>query len=172
MSRISFDPIDAPEPQPAAPTQYYNDGTVTVTRQFITLGAPYNQTYNLAAIQGVSYGQEDKKFLGFFMWVFLSLFGLLFGGTLFAQKSYVLGFVIFFSSLAILYKMFVNFSKHFVELKLGGLNNQILYMKKKEGAEYLAFCIRKAMQDLHTPQEPGQPVAYQPVFPDPVLTRN
>ena len=171
MSRISFDPIDA-EPQPTAATQYYNDGTVVVTRQFITLGAPYNQTYNLSAIQGVSFGQEDKKFAGFFMWVFLSLFGLLFGGTLFSQKSYGLGFVFFFGSLAILYKMFVNSSKHYVELKLGGLNNQILYMKKKEGAETLAYCIRKAMQDLHTPPEPGQPAACQPVFPDPVLTRN
>ena len=106
------------------------------------------------------------------MWVFLSLFGLLFGSILFVQKSYGLGFIIFFGSLAILYKMFVNFSKHFVELKLGGINNQILYMKKKEGAEYLAFCIRKAMQDLHTPPDPGQPASYQPVFPDPVLTRN
>jgi len=28
------------------------------------------------------------------------------------------------------------------------------------------------MHDLNTPQDPGQPVAYQPVFPDPVLTRN
>ena len=88
------------------------------------------------------------------------------------EKSYGFGFVIFFGSLAILYKMFVNSSKHYVELKLGGLNNQILYMKKKEGAENLAFCIRKAMQDLHTPPDPGQSVAYAPVFPDPVLTRN
>ena len=171
MSRISFDPIDD-QPQPAAATQYYNDGVVMVTRQLIILGPPYNQTYNLAAIQGVSFGQEDKKFAGFFMWVFLSLFGLIFGSVLFTQKSYGLGFVFFFGSLAILYKMFVNSSKHFVELKLGGLNNQILYMKKKEGAEYLAYCIRKAMQDLHTPPDPGQPAAYQPVFPDPVLTRN
>jgi hypothetical protein len=172
VSRISFDPIDA-EPQPEAAMEYYNDGTVVVTKRFITLGAPYNQTYNLAAIQGVSHGKEDGKFLGFFLWIGLCLFGLLYGSVLFFQlKSYGFGFIIFFGSVAILYKIWTNFTKYYVELKLGGLNNQILYMKKYEGAEHLAFCIRKAMQDLHTPPDPGQPVAYAPVFPDPVLTRN
>jgi hypothetical protein len=37
VSRISFDPIDAPEPRPAAATQYYNDGTVVVTRYATSL---------------------------------------------------------------------------------------------------------------------------------------
>lgn len=171
MSRISFDPLGA-TPQPGPATEYYDDGTITVTRQFITLGEPYNQTYQISAIQGVSRGQEGGKGGSFFLWAPLSALGVLFGASLFANGSYGLGFVVFFSFLAILVKMLANYTKHFVELKLGGLNNQILYMKKKEGAEHLALALREAMQDLHTPPEPGQPASYQPVFPDPVLTRN
>jgi len=171
VSRTSFDPLDA-TPQPEAATEYYYDGTITVTRQFITLGEPYNQTYSISAIQGLSRGEEGAKGSSFYFWVSLSLLGLLFGASLLTNGSYAFGFVIFSTFVVILYKLCTKLTKHFIELKLGGLNNQILYMKKKEGAEYLLLCIRRAMQDLHAPPEPGQPVAYQPVFPDPVLTRN
>ena len=172
MSRISFDPIDD-QPQPAAPTQYYNDGVVMVTRQLIILGPPYNQTYPIANLQGVRCAEDTTGMVGRVMWMFLSGFGILFGSVLmFSVDSPVMGGFFICASLAILYKCIRAFGKWYVELMLGGLNNQTLDMKKKEGAEYLAYCIRKAMQDLHTPPEPGQPVAYQPVFPDPVLTRN
>jgi hypothetical protein len=173
VSRISFDPIDAPEPQPTASSQYYNDGTVIVTRQLIILGPPYNQTYPIANLQGVRCAEDTTGMVGRVMWMFLSGFGILFGSVLmFSVDSPVMGGFFICASLAILYKCIRAFGKWYVELMLGGLNNQTLNMKKKEGAENLAYCIRKAMQDLHTPPEPGQPVAYQPVFPDPVLTRN
>jgi len=177
VSRISFDPIDDQfiddQPQPAAATQYYNDGVVMVTRQLIILGPPYNQTYPIANLQGVRCAEDTTGIFGRVLWMFLSGFGILFGFVMMLQvNSPVMGAFFICASLAILYKCIRAFGNWYVELMLGGLNNQTLAMKKKEGAENLAYCIRKAMEDLHTPQDPGQPVPYQPVFPDPVLTRN
>ena len=172
MSRVSFDPIGA-EPQPEAAMEYYNDGIVIVTKRFITLGAPYNQTYNIGAVLGVNYSEDTSGMLGRVMWIFLSVFGLLFGIVMaFQVKSYVMGAFIFAASSAIMYKCFAAFGKWSVQLQMGGLNNQTLNMKNQQSASDLAYCITRAMQDLHAPPDPGQPVSYAPVFPDPVLTRN
>ena len=77
-----------------------------------------------------------------------------------------MGVTIACMSIAIIWKIIQGSSRPFVELKFGGLNNQILYMKKTEQAAHLAYAINKAIHDMHTPPEPGQPV-YNPIFPEP-----
>ena len=171
MSRIFFDPIDA-QPQPAAAIEYYYDGKTSVTKNMVTIGSPYNQAFNLATIHGVSHGRDNSGMIFRLMWFLLGLFGLLFGGILLSEDWTLTGGTIFLVGLGLCWLAVRNSARPFVELKFGGLNNFMLYMKKMDEAEALAVAIRMAMHDLNTPPEPGQPVAYQPVFPDPVLTRN
>jgi len=130
----------------------------------INVGRHYNQTYNLASIVGTAHGRENMA-LGSVMWSFLSAFGILFGVVLF-QNSPVMGVTIACMSAAILWKIVRGSCRPYVELKFGGLNNQMLFMKKEEQAAHLAYAINKAILDMHTPPEPGQPV-YNPIFPEP-----
>ena len=156
---------------PDSATVYYEDGTISVSGKMIIVGAPYNQTYNLGSIVGTAYGKDNSGQLVSIMWIILSVFGLLFG--LSAWTNYkVLGATIIAGSAAILVKMIQRLDRPYVELKFGGLNNQMLYMKGIEQAQHLAAAINMAMQDMHTPPEPGQPVQSAPIFPSPVFSRN
>jgi hypothetical protein len=149
---------------PDTTTLYYDDGSISVAGRMINVGRPYNQTYNLASIVGTAYGRESAG-LGQILWCFISAFGILFGLVLF-QNSPVMGTTIACMSAAVLWKIIQGSSRPYVELKFGGLNNQMLYMKKLSHATQLADAINMAIQDMHTPPEPGQPV-YNPIFPDP-----
>jgi hypothetical protein len=156
---------------PDRDTVYFDDGSISVVGRMINVGHPYNQTYNLVSIVGTAYGRESAS-LGQVMWGFISAFGILFGVVSF-QTSPVFGTTIACMSIAILWKIVKGSSRPYVELKFGGLNNQMLYMKKLSHAAQLADAINKAIQDMHTPPEPGQPV-YNPIFPDPAdpVSRN
>jgi hypothetical protein len=149
---------------PDTVTVYFDDGSISVIGRMINVGRPYNQTYNLASIVGTAHGRENMA-LGSVMWSFLSAFGILFGVVLF-QNSPVMGVTIACMSAAILWKIVRGSCRPYVELKFGGLNNQMLFMKKEEQAAHLAYAINKAILDMHTPPEPGQPV-YNPIFPEP-----
>ena len=149
---------------PDTATVYFDDGSISVIGRMINVGRPYNQTYNLASIVGTAHGRENMA-LGSVMWSFLSAFGILFGVVLF-QNSPVMGVTIACMSAAILWKIVRGSCRPYVELKFGGLNNQMLFMKKEEQAAHLAYAINKAILDMHTPPEPGQPV-YNPIFPEP-----
>ena len=149
---------------PDTVTVYFDDGSISVIGRMINVGRPYNQTYNLASIVGTAHGRENMA-LGSVMWSFLSAFGILFGVVLF-QNSPVMGATIACMSAAILWKIVRGSCRPYVELKFGGLNNQMLFMKKEEQAAHLAYAINKAILDMHTPPEPGQPV-YNPIFPEP-----
>lgn len=156
---------------PDTATLYYNDGSISVVGRVINVGHPYNQTYNLASIVGTAYGSESAG-LGKIMWGFLSGFGILLG-VVSMRNAPVMGATIACMSAAILWKIIQGSSRPYVELKFGGLNNQLLYMKKLSHAAQLADAINMAIQDMHTPPEPGQPV-YNPIFPDPAdpVSRN
>lgn len=149
---------------PDTSSVYFDDGSISVIGRVINVGHPYNQTYNLASIVGTAHGCENMG-LGSVMWCFLSAFGILFG-VVACRTSPVLGVTIACMSIAILWKIIQGSCRPYVELKFGGLNNQILYMKKTEQAAHLAYAINKAIHDMHTPPEPGQPV-YNPIFPEP-----
>jgi hypothetical protein len=149
---------------PDTATLYYDDGSISVVGRMINVGRPYNQTYNLASIVGTAYGRESAG-LGQILWCVISAFGILFGVVL-CQNSPVMGVTIACMSAAVLWKIIQGSSRHYVELKFGGLNNQMFYMKKLSHATQLADAINMAIQDMHTPPEPGQPV-YNPIFPDP-----
>ena len=149
---------------PETSSVYFDDGSISVIGRTINVGHPYNQTYNLASIVGTAHGRESMG-LGSVMWCFLSAFGVLFG-IVTCQTSPVLGITIACMSIAIIWKIIQGSCRPYVELKFGGLNNQMLFMKKTEQAAHLAYAINKAILDMHTPPEPGQPV-YNPIFPDP-----
>ena len=149
---------------PETSSVYYDDGSVSVIGRMITVGHPYNQNYNLVSIVGTAHGRENMA-LGSVMWCFLSAFGVLFGVVL-CKNSPVMGVTIACMSIAILWKIIQGSCRPYVELKFGGLNNQMLFMKNAEQAAHLAYAINKAIQDMHTPPEPGQPV-YNPIFPEP-----
>jgi hypothetical protein len=149
---------------PDTATLYYDDGSISVVGRMIKVGRSYNQTYNLASIVGTAYGRESAG-LGQILWCFISAFGILFGLVLF-QNSPVMGATIACMSAAILWKIVRGSSRPYVELKFGGLNNQMLFMKKLSHAAQLADAINMAILDMHTPPEPGQPV-YSPIFPAP-----
>lgn len=149
---------------PDGTSVYFYDGSISVVGRTINVGHPYNQTYNLASIVGTAYGREEIG-LSSILWCFLSAFGVLFG-IVTCQTSSVFGITIACMSVAILWKIIQGSSRPYLELKFGGLNNQILYMKKIEQAAHLAYAINKAIHDMHTPPEPGQPV-YNPIFPEP-----
>ena len=151
---------------------YYDDGTISVVGKVVSVGAPYNQTYNLRSIIGTSYGKDKSGQASKFLWIFLSAFGLLFGISCMSINSPILGGTFFLGSAAILWKTLQSYGRPYVELKFGGLNNQMLYMKKLEEAEGLAAAINMAIQDMHTPPEPGQPVQSAPIFPSPIFSRN
>ena len=156
---------------PDTATLYYDDGSISVVGRMIKVGRSYNQTYNLASIVGTAYGRESAG-LGQILWCVISAFGILFGVVL-CQNSPVMGATIACMSAAVLWKIIQGSSRPYVELKFGGLNNQMLYMKKLSHATQLADAINMAIQDMHTPPEPGQPV-YNPIFPDPAdpVSRN
>ncbi len=155
---------------PDSATVYFDDGTIIVSGKMITLGSPYNQTYNLATIVGVAHGRE-KTSLGQILWIIVGSFiGLL--GLVNLERSPVFGWTFALMSCAILWKTVAGTSRSYVELKFGGLNNQMLFMRKMEQAEDLAASINMAIQDMHTPPEPGQPVQSAPIFPSPVFSRN
>ncbi len=149
---------------PDTATLYYDDGSISVIVRMIKVGRSYNQTYNLASIVGTAYGRESAG-LGQILWCVISAFGILFGVVLF-QNSPVMGATIACMSAAILWKIVRGSSRPYVELKFGGLNNQMLFMKKLSHAAQLADAINMAILDMHTPPEPGQPV-YNPIFPEP-----
>ena len=149
---------------PDTATLYYDDGSINVIGRMIKVGRPYNQTYNLASIVGTAHGRESAG-LGQFLWCVISAFGILFGLVLF-QNSPVMGATIACMSAAILWKIARGSSRPYVELKFGGLNNQMLFMKKVSHAAQLADAINMAILDMHTPPEPGQAV-YNPIFPTP-----
>jgi hypothetical protein len=155
---------------PDSATVYYDDGTIAVSGKMITLGSPYNQTYNLATIVGVAYGRE-KTSLGQILCIMIGVIsGLL--GLVNLEQNPVFGWTFALMSCAILWKTIASTSRPYVELKFGGLNNQMLFMRKMEQAEHLAASINMAIQDMHTPPEPGQPVQPAPIFPSPVFSRN
>jgi len=137
----------------------------------ITLGSPYNQTYNLATIVGVAHGKDNSGKSVKVFWIILAVFGVFFGLSDW-RNSIILGSTIIAGSVAILAKMIQGLERSYVELKFGGLNNQMLFMKRMEQAEHLAASINMAIQDMHTPPEPGQPVQSAPIFPSPVFSRN
>ena len=155
---------------PDTATLYYDDGSISVVGRMINVGRPYNQTYNLASIVGTAYGRESAG-LGQILWCVISAFGILFGVVL-CQNSPVMGVTIACMSAAVLWKIIQGSSRPYVELKFGGLNNQMLYMKKLSHATQLADAINMAIQDMHTPPEPGQAVQSTPIFPSPVFSRN
>ena len=157
---------------PDSSTLYYDDGTISVSGRIISVGAPYNQTYNLASIVGIAHGKDKSGQLACLMWTILSVFGLLFGIAVITTDSPIFGGTILLGSAAILWKTLQKYERPYVELKYGGLNNQMLFMKKMEQAEHLAAAINMAIQDMHTPPEPGQPVQHAPIFPDPIISRN
>jgi hypothetical protein len=156
---------------PDTATLYYDDGSISVVGRMINVGRPYNQTYNLASIVGTAYGRESAG-LGQILWCVISAFGILFG-VVSIRNMPVFGVTIACMSAAVLWKIVKGSSRPYVELKFGGLNNQMLYMKKLSHAAQLADAINMAIQDMHTPPEPGQPV-YNPIFPDPAdpVSRN
>jgi len=155
---------------PNSATVYFDDGTITVSGKMITLGSPHNQTYNLATIVGVAHGRE-KTSLGQILWIVIGVIvGLL--GLVNLQPNPVFGWTFSLLSCAILWKTIAGTSRSYVELKFGGLNNQMLFMRKMEQAEHLVASINMAIQDMHTPPEPGQPVQSAPIFPSPVFSRN
>jgi len=156
---------------PDSATVYYDDGTIIVSGKMITLGSPYNQTYNLATIVGVAHGNDNSGKSVKVFWIILAVFGIFFGLSDW-RNSIILGSTIIAGSVAILAKMIQGLERSYVELKFGGLNNQMLYMKRMDGAEALAVAIKMAMHDLNTPPNPGQSVQLSPIFPDPVLSRN
>jgi hypothetical protein len=151
---------------------YYYDDTISVTKSMVTLGHPYNQVFNLATIHGVSHGRDNSGVIVKLMWFLLGAFGLLMGGILVSEDWILTGAIIFLASLWVAWVAFRGYGRPFVELKFGGLNNQMLYMKRMDGAEALAVAIKMAMHDLNTPPDPGQSVQLSPIFPDPVLSRN
>lgn len=162
---------------PDSATLYYDDGSISVIGRMVHVGHPYNQTYNLSSIIGTAYGKESAN-LGQVMWSFISGFGILFG-IIITTNMPVFGGTIACMSAAVLWKIVKGSSRPYVELKFGGLNNQLLYMKQLSHAAQLAEAINMAIQDMHTPPEPGQPV-YNPIFPDstdpvssnPIFSRN
>jgi hypothetical protein len=158
---------------PDAGTLYYYDDTISVTKNMVTLGHPHNQVFNLATIHGVSHGRDNSGMIVRLMWFLLGVFGLLMGWILFTEDWKLTGGTIFLGSIGICWLAIRGSARPFVELKFGGLNNQMLYMKKMDEAEALAVAIRMAMHDLNTPPEPGQAV-YKPIFPDPAdpVSRN
>ena len=150
---------------------YYYDDTISVTKSMVTLGHPYNQVYNLATIHGVSFGKDKSGQLVALMWIILSVFGVLFGLSVWDHYAFF-GATILAGSFAVLWRTIKKYERPFVELKFGGLNNQMLFMKRMDEAEALAIAIKMAMHDLNTPPEPGQSVQISPIFPNPVLSRN
>jgi hypothetical protein len=156
---------------PDSATVYYDDGTIIVSGKMITLGSPYNQTYNLATIVGVAHGNDNTGKSVKVFWIILAVFGIFFGLSDW-RNSIILGSTIIAGSVAILAKMIQGLERSYVELKFGGLNNQMLFMKRMEQAEHLAASINMAIQDMHTPPKPGQPVQSAPIFPSPVFSRN
>jgi len=151
---------------------YYYDDTISVTKSMVTLGHPYNQVFNLATIHGVSHGRDNSGMIVRLMWILLGVFGLMIGGFLFFDDHTFSGFIVSLISIGISWLAIRGSGRPFVELKFGGLNNQMLYMKRMDEAEGLAVAIKMAMHDLNTPPEPGQPVQFSPIFPAPVTSRN
>jgi hypothetical protein len=171
MRRVEFDEYEQQEhAQPAGPHIYYDDGTLVVTSQVLQFG---NKKFSIPSIHGVEWGKNQNFNIVTLLWTFLSLFGLVFGPMLFTLKSYATSFIITGCSMAILYKLYFGKPRCFVTLKLGGLNNEILYIKSEQGAQHIADSIFQAINDHHTPpQDGGQPVTFNPIFPSPVLLRN
>jgi len=171
MRRIDFDEYEQQEQAaPAGPHVYYNDGTLLITSQVVQFG---NKKFAIPAIHGVEWAKNQNINIVTVLWTVISVFGLLIGIACFPQKAWGTGFVFTAGSIAILYKMYAGKPRCSVLLKLGGLNNEILFIKSEQGARHICDSIFQAISDHHTPPpEGGQPATFQPIFPSPVLLRN
>ena len=170
MRRIDFEEYEqSGQAAPAGPHVYYNDGTLLVTSQVVQFG---KKKFAIPAIHGVEWEKNQKINLVTGLWTFISVFCILMGFGLFIQKAYGSGFIFTAGSIAILYKMYFGKPSCSVLLKLGGLNNEILYVKTAQGAQHICDSIFQAISDHHTPPEGGQAATFTPIFPSPVLLRN
>ena len=169
-SRIQFDP---PDPVPAEENEevvFFSDDTIRVTQKAILIGPPHNQAFAISQVIGVSHFKE-KEGVFTFLGILLSFTALLISFVLFVNHNLIAGGIFTVFSLFVL-KQTLSFD-WFVALQFGGLNNQTLRMKNQDSAKTLAYCITRAMSHLPPPPPSGgEPVAYQPYFPNPVNSRN
>jgi hypothetical protein len=169
-SRIHFDP---PDPVPAEENEevvFFNDGTIRVTQKAIFIGPPHNQAFAISQVIGVSH---FKKGEGIFtlLGILVSLSAFIISAVLLANQNYIFCVIVAAFALYVL-KQSITFDWQ-VALQFGGLNNQSLTMKNEDSAKTLAYCITRAMSHLPPPPPSGgEPVAYQPYFPNPVNSRN
>lgn len=169
-SRIQFDP---PDPVPAKENEevvFFNDGTIRVTQKAIFIGSPHNQAFSISQVIGVSHFKKGEGIGAFFGFV-IGLFALFISVVCIANDSYVFGVVLGAFGLFVLKNS--RTSDWLVSLQFGGLNNHTLTMRSKKTATDLSEAIMRAISHLPPPPPSGgEPVAYQPYFPNPVNSLN
>jgi hypothetical protein len=169
-SRIQFDP---PNPVPAEENEeviFFNDGTIRVTQKAIFIGSPHNQAFSISQVIGVSHFKKGEG-IGTIFGVLVSLVGFVISAVLLATHNYVLCAIFGAFALYVLTQS-LTFDWQ-VALQFGGLNNQTLTMRSQKTATELSEAIMRAISHLPLPPPSGgEPVAYQPYFPNPVNSRN
>lgn len=169
-SRIQFDP---PNPVPAEENEeviFFNDGTIRVTQKAIIIGSPHNQAFAISQVIGVSYSKE-KEGISTLFGIIIGFFVLFSSAACISNDSYLFGIVLGAFGLFML-KRSMTFA-WCVSLKFAGLNNQTLFMKSKQHAVKLSDAITRAISHLPPPPPSGgEPVAYQPYFPNPANSLN
>lgn len=169
-SRIQFDLPDPVRAEENEEVVFFSDGTIRVTQKAILIGAPHNQTFAISQVIGVSYSKE-KEGMSTLFGIVIGVFALFSSAACVSNDSYVFGIVLGAFGLFML-KRSMTFA-WCVSLKFAGLNNQNLFMKSKHHAVKLSNAITRAIGHLPPPPPSGgEPVAYQPYFPNPVNSLN
>ena len=169
-SRIQFDQPDLTPSEEPTEAVFYDDGIIRVTQRMIVIGAPQNQVFAVPQVIGVSRYKKEEGLSTFFgMLVFSAAFMI--SLALLLNHYYFTGIVFTVFAIYVL-KQTLTFD-WCVSLQFGGLNNHTLTMKSKQYAVELSDAIMNAINSNQLPPPSGgEPVAYQPYFPNPVNSRN
>ena len=169
-SRIQFDSPDLTPSEEPTEAVFYDDGAIRVTQRMIVIGPPQNQVFAVPQVIGVSRYQKEGGLSTFFgMSLFFIAFIISF--TLLCNRFYITG-IVFAAFGAYVLKETFTFD-WCVSLQFGGMNNHTLTMKSKQYAVELSDAIISAINSNQLPPPSGgEPVAYQPYFPNPVNSLN
>lgn len=166
MSRVDFS--DQSDLGQSSEHVYYDDGFFKVTTNHVFMG---RKTLIIPSLQGVEWGSYDRFTLGNVMIALLGVIGITMGLSCIMNTMPVIGWTFLLGGIAMIWKTVGQNPGCFVIMKISGLNNEGLNIKKEEHAKAIADCILRAITDHHNPPSDGH-VVYEPIFPSPVTLRN
>lgn len=126
---------------------FFDDGQVKVTESLVTIGPPWNKTFAVSQIRGVTYGKNRSTELTDSLMRLIGMI-LIFAGVLSLSAGFTAGFFAgVFTGIGVLWGKSKADAPYSVNLDFGGaLATEYLSTKSEAWAEALANAIQEAMR--------------------------